>query len=214
VGQYSGANIYDYAVSGADCDKTIAPNRNGIEQDQLPAFLADNAYVSNTTGQPALRNPGDETVYAVWIGTNDLGSGGFLTEVQQPVGLAATAYLDCVFAQLDRLYAAGARRFVVLNLAPLELTPQYALPQNDGVDVPRFWTDKTTYDANITRSSEKMRQYSILANAVYQFRVPYEVKLARRYPGSWFALFDVHSLVSLPLTLSLPGNIRGCYQLD
>lgn len=199
MGQYSGANIYDYAVSGAVCDKTMAPNRNGIAQNQMPAFLADNAYVSNTTGLPALDNPSDETVYAVWIGTNDLGSGGFLTEVQQPTGLAATAYIDCVFDQLDQVYAgAGARRFVILNLAPLDLTPQYALPENGGVDAPRFWTDKLTYDANITKSSEKMREYSVLSNAVYQYRVPYEVTIARRYPGSWFALFDIHSLVSWP----------------
>ncbi|KAI0126861.1 hypothetical protein BJ170DRAFT_630284 [Xylariales sp. AK1849] len=196
VGQYSGANIYDYAVSGADCDSTFAPSkRNGIKQDQLPAFLADNAYVSNSTGKSALYNPSDETVYAVWIGTNDIGSEGFLTEVQ-PKGMPLTDYNDCVFEQLDRVYAVGARNFVLMNLAPLDLTPQYALPENGGVDSSRFWVNKTQYNANITQSSEKMRQYTTLANAVYRFQVPYEVKIAGRYPGSLLAVFDVYSLLS------------------
>jgi hypothetical protein len=198
VGQYSGARIYDYAVSGAVCDKTLAPRRNAVSQDQMAAFLADNSYVSNTTGAAALANPPDETVYAVWIGTNDLGNGGFLTEVQQPNTLPVTAYVDCVFDQFDRLYAVGARRFALMNIAALDRAPQYALPQDGGVNSSTYWTDKTSYDPNITHSSEKMREYSTLVNSVYKYRLPYEVQVAKRYPGSWFALFDVHSLVSFP----------------
>lgn len=196
VGQYTGAHIYDYAVSGAVCDKTIAPRRNGVSQDQIASFLADNAYVSNTTGQPALVNPSEDTVYAIWIGTNDLGNGGYLTEVQQPVTSAVTDYVDCVFDQFDRLYGIGARNFVLLNVAPLEKTPQYAPLTTGGLNSSQFWTDKVVYDPNITHSSEKMREYSTLVNAVYEYRLPYEVKIARRYPGSWFGLLDVHSLVS------------------
>lgn len=195
VGQYSGAHIYDYAASGAVCDKTIAPRRNSVNKDQMPAFLADNVYVSNATGESALVNPPDETVYAIWIGTNDIGNGGFLTEVQQPNTLALTSYIDCVFDQLDRLYEVGARNFVLLNVAALDLTPQYAPPQNGGLNSSQFWLDKITYDPNITHSSEKMREYSTLANAVYEYRLPFEVKIAKRYAGSWFALLDVHSLV-------------------
>lgn len=181
--------------------------RNGIDQNQLPAFLADNAYVSNTTGQPALINPSDETVYAVWIGTNDIGNGGFLAEAQQPNTLALTSYIDCVFEQFDRLYEIGARNFVLMNLAALDLSPQYALPQNGGVSSSQFWLDKSTYDANITRSSEKMREYSTLANAVYEYRLPYEVQITKRYPDSWFALFDVHSLVSSDPPLTFKDEI-------
>ncbi|KAK9779668.1 hypothetical protein SCAR479_03275 [Seiridium cardinale] len=216
VGQYSGAHIYDYAVSGAVCDKTMAPRRNGVSQNQVAAFLEDNLYVSNTTGEGALVNPPDETVYAIWIGTNDIGNGGFLTEVQQPNTLPLTSYIDCAFDQFDRLYEVGARKFVLMNVAALDLAPQYALPQNGGLNSSQYWTDKLLYDTNITHSSEKMREYSTLANAVYEYRLPYEVEIVKRYPGSWFALFDVHSLFenirsspSSYLNGTAPLNVTG-----
>lgn len=196
--QYAGVNIYDYAISGAVCDNTtVTSSRAGINQTQVPTFLADHRWTSNETGLPALHNPPSETVYAVWIGTNDVGNAGWLTDTQQPRGLPLTYKTDCVFAQLDELYAAaGARSFVVMNLAPLDLLPQYALPENGGVEVSRFWTDKLVYNDNITQISEKMRQYRTMVNAVYDLQTPYLVKLTDRYPDSAFAVFDVYSLVS------------------
>ena len=164
-----------------------------MKQDQIPTFLADNQYV-NSIGQRALYNPSAQTVYAIWIGTNDLGNGVFLTE-NQPKGMPITNYTDCVFEQLDHLYAIGARRFVVMNIAPLDLSPQYALPENGGVTAPRYWKDKIQYNSNLTQISEKMRQYSTLVNAIYEYQIPYELKVTNRYAKSEFALFDVHSLV-------------------
>lgn len=164
-----------------------------MKQDQIPTFLADNQYV-NSTGQRALYNPSPQTVYAIWIGTNDLGNGVFLTE-SQPKGLPITNYTDCVFEQLDRLYAIGARRFVIMNIAPLDLSPQYALPENGGVTAPRYWKDKIQYNSNLTQISEKMRQYCTLVNAIYEYQIPYELKVMNRFAKSQFALFDVHSLV-------------------
>lgn len=195
VEQYVGAKSYDYAVSGAVCDNSYQPsNRNGILQQQIPTFLSNKAYVNATTGKKILNIPQSETVYAVWIGTNDLGASVFLTE-EQPKGLPITAYTDCVFSQLDRLYESGARKFVVMNAGPLDLIPQYALPENDGVDVSRFWRTKLQYNVNITQSSEKMRQYIDLVNEVYKYKTSYEVLIAKRYRGSTFALFDTHSFV-------------------
>lgn len=216
VKQYAGVTLYDYAVSGAVCDSVFSPSkRNGVKQDQIPAFLTDNQYISNSTGQRALNNPSDETVYAIWIGTNDLGNRAFFTDLE-PRGLTITDYIDCVYEQLDRLHAIGARNFVLMNIAPLNLSPQYALPENSGVASSVFWTDKSQYNANITQTSEKMRQYSNLINAVYDFQTPYQVKIANRYPGSSFAIFDVHSLMSdiwsspsLYLNGTEPLNVTG-----
>ena len=176
----------------------MTSNRAGINQTQVPTFLDDHRWTSNVTHLPALHNPPSETVYAVWIGTNDLGNAGWLTESQQPRGLPLTYETDCVFAQLDRLYEdAGARSFVVMNLAPLELLPQYALPELGGVEVSRFWQDKLAYNDNMTQIAEKMRQYRTMVNAVYEWQTPYLVKLTDRYPDSAFAVFDVYSLVSV-----------------
>ncbi|GIJ81601.1 hypothetical protein Asppvi_000100 [Aspergillus pseudoviridinutans] len=202
IRQYTGANVYDYAWSGAVCDTVIANAvRNGVKQNQIPTFLEDNGYVSNTTGQPALVNPPDETVYAIWIGTNDIGYGGFLTEVQ-PAGMPLTYLTDCVYAQLDRLYATGARVFVLMNMAPLDLTPLYALPQNGGLVNAQYWSAKAAYDSNITQSSEKMRQYVTMVNAVYDYQTPYDVVVANRYPHSRFAVYNVHALAVTPSRLT------------
>jgi hypothetical protein len=82
-----------------------------------------------------------------------------------------------------------------LNIAPLDLSPQHALPENGGLTDPQYWTEKPAYEANITRSSEKMRQYLTMVNAVFDYQTPYEVRIAKRYPGSTFALYNVHGLV-------------------
>lgn len=205
VNQYSGVNIYDYARSGSVCDSTFSSNsRRGVKQDQIPTFLADNEYVNSSTGKRVLFNPSAETVYTIWIGTNDLGNGIFLTE-EQPKGMPLTNYTDCVFEQLDRLYDIGARRFVIMNIAPLDLSPQYALPENDGVTAPRYWKDKTQYNSNLTQISEKMRQYSTFVNSIFEFQIPYQVKITKRYAKSQFTLFDVHSLVRLHHPRTIPS---------
>ncbi|EPS30391.1 putative carbohydrate acetylesterase [Penicillium oxalicum 114-2] len=215
VHQYSKAAVYDYAVSGAVCDSNFASSpRNGVKQAQIPAFLEDQDYFR--THDPAKflgHNP--DAVYAIWIGTNDIGNGVFFTD-SQPAGLSLTSYVDCVFEQLDRLYAVGARKFVLMNIAPLELSPQYATPQNGGVERPRYWPDKTSYNSNLTQISEKMRQYSTLINDIYRFQIPFELEVHRRYRGSHFALFDVHSLLSdvwhhpsVYLNGSAPLNVTG-----
>lgn len=111
-----------------------------MKQDQIPTFLADNQYINSIGQRAQVYNPNSQTVYAIWIGTNDLGNGVFLTE-SQPKGMPITNYTDCVFEQLDRLYAIGARRFVVMSMAPLDLSPQYTLPENGGVTAPRYWKD-------------------------------------------------------------------------
>ncbi|KAI9149051.1 Acetylesterase [Paramyrothecium foliicola] len=216
VEQYAGVNSYDYAVSGAVCDRSYQPGtRNGILQQQIPTFFSNKAYVNKTTGRGILNIPQKETVYAIWIGTNDLGASVFLTE-EQPKGLPITAYTDCVFNQLDRLYESGARKFVVMNAGPLDLIPQYALPENEGTDAPQFWRTKLQYNTNITQSSEKMRQYIDLINEVYNYKTLYEVIVAKRYRGSSFALFDTHSLMtdiwhnpSAYLNGTVPLNVKG-----
>lgn len=172
-------------------------SRNGIVQNQLPTFLSNKASKNPATGKPTLDIPVDETVYGIWIGTNDIGNAGWATESQIPRSLPLTAYTDCVYAQLDRLYAAGARSFVLQNQGPLDLIPMYALPENGGVVAPRYWKDKVLYNGNLTQVSEKMREYIVMVNEVYELRTQVDVLLRRKYPGSHFALFDTNALVSL-----------------
>lgn len=191
VQQYTGANLYDYAVSGAVCDSYFSPSRrNGVKQNQVPYFLKDKDYV----GDNSLVIPVNETIYAIWIGTNDLGPASFFTDNRPSLSLLD--YVECVYAQLDALHDAGARNFVLLNLAPLNYAPMYALPENGGTINTNFWKDEAAYNSNVTQVSEKMRQYVALLNSVYNYRTTEEVQISDRYPGSSFTIFDVHSLLS------------------
>ncbi|KAI3391604.1 hypothetical protein diail_7034, partial [Diaporthe ilicicola] len=153
--------------------------------------LKDQEYV----GDGSLIIPSNETVYTIWIGTNDLGPQAFFTDNR--VSLTIVDYIDCVYEQLDALHEAGARNFVLLNLAPLNYAPMYALPENGGTINTTFWTNEGAYNDNVTQVSEKMRQYVALVNSIYDYRTSSEVQISDRYPGSSFTIFDVHSLVSI-----------------
>lgn len=140
---------------------------------------------------------------AIWIGTNDLGPSSFFTDNR--LDLTLLDYIDCVYEQLDALHEVGARNFVLLNLAPLNYAPMYALPENGGTLNTSFWKDEGAYNANVTQVSEKMRQYVALVNSIYNYRTSEEVQISDRYPDSSFTIFDVHSLVSTS-TLALPSS--------
>lgn len=59
IQQYTGINLYDYAVSGAVCDTYFSPStRNGVKQNQVPYFLNDNEYA----GDGSLINEANETI--------------------------------------------------------------------------------------------------------------------------------------------------------
>lgn len=127
VKQYTGINLYNYAVSGAVCSNEITPRTfttfdfPAVREYEVPAFIADSKYIE-PNGSKFMINPPDETVYIIWIGTNDLGVDALLTDSQVP-GTNIVSYLDCVYEQLQTVYENGARNFVILNAAPLNLTP-------------------------------------------------------------------------------------------
>ena len=107
------------------------------------AFVADTKYINKSTKTNTLytnRKP-DNTVYSMWIGTNDLGVGAFLTDSS----LHETTipdYVDCIFNRFDQIYAAGGRYFVLMNTAPLQLSPLYGMPDAEGLKASHYWTDK------------------------------------------------------------------------
>lgn len=199
VRQYAGINLYNYAVAGAVCSNDITPRYLSLinadfpaaEQYEIPAWIADSA-VTEADGASFLNTPADETVYALWIGTNDLGVGAFLTDSQVP-GTTLVNYTDCVFAQLGRMYARGARHFVLLNNVPLNLAPLYATPEDDGVGPNHYWPDKPD---NHTAIAAKIQEEVVVTNAIFRYELPGLVVLLREFAGARFALYDVHSLVS------------------
>lgn len=111
----------------------------------------------------------------------------------QAAGTNLTTYIDCVYAQLERLYASGARYFVLQNVAPLQLSPIYGLPDAGGVTSDNYWPDKPS---NITEISYRMLEQVVTVNEIYALRTPVEVILQRKFPGANFALFSMNQLIS------------------
>lgn len=127
----------------------------------------------------------------MWIGTNDLGEDAFITD-SQVSGKTIPDYIDCIYQVFDQIYDNGGRYFVLMNNAPLQLSPLYATPENNGVRLNHYWPNKPE---NITEVSYRMWEQVATANSVFQYRTPFELLVKRRYPGASFAVMDMYSLV-------------------
>lgn len=150
VSIYSGAKLYDYAVSGAVCSNEIIyrylASMFGPFPDviyEVDAFVADTKYINTSTHTNTLytNRRSDNTVYSMWIGTNDLGAGAFLTDSS----LNETTipdYVDCIYDRFDEIYKAGGRYFVLMNTAPLQLSPLYGMPDAGGLAASHYWPNK------------------------------------------------------------------------
>lgn len=209
--------------------QTINADFPSILEYELPAFLADKHSERNGTTEPYFtpQLTARDAVYSMWIGgmfvqvspdiltlvgTNDLGVYAFITDSQVP-GKTLTGYIECVYNVLDGLYASGARYFVLMNLAPLDLAPLYANATAGGVGQNPYWPEKPS---NKTQISETMKEYTSTLNMVYKYQTGFDVMVANRYPGAQFALYDVHSLITdiytnptAYLNGSLPANVTG-----
>ncbi|KAF3067123.1 hypothetical protein GL218_08900 [Daldinia childiae] len=198
--QQLGATTYNYAVSGATCSNEIVyrylesihgPYPSVIDY-EIPAFLADVKYASGKGNGTFLSNRKPyNTVYALWIGTNDLGNKGFLTDSQKR-GATIPNFTDCIWSVFDAVYSTGGRRFVLFTEAPLDKSPLYASPQNGGVGDTRYWSNKTAY--NTTEIEQKMLEYTTSVNKIFSYGVPFHLLVEDRWPGASFSILNVHQL--------------------
>ncbi|KAI0075536.1 hypothetical protein K474DRAFT_1708959 [Panus rudis PR-1116 ss-1] len=88
-----------------------------VVQDELPAYfnLTQNGGVS--------LNP-NETIYTLWIGTNDVGTNALITGDQTP-GVSIVQVTQCAVNWVKTLYDSGARNFLFQNMIPLNQTILY-----------------------------------------------------------------------------------------
>ncbi|KAF2725904.1 carbohydrate esterase family 16 protein [Polychaeton citri CBS 116435] len=198
VAWYTGAKRYNYAVSGAECSDEITPrylesigaNFPTVKEYEVPAWIAD-TQVIEPDGTKFFSGEAESTVYSMWIGTNDLGQAALLTD-SQVLGTNITTYIDCVYSQLKRIYDNGARYFVLQNVIPLQLTPLYATPANGGVVDDHYWPTKP---ANVTEVSYRMMEQVATTNAVYKYRTPFELLVAKEMPEARVAVMDMYQLI-------------------
>ncbi|KAI1199794.1 carbohydrate esterase family 16 protein [Nemania serpens] len=217
-----GAATYNYAVAGATCSNEIVyryldqihgPYPSVIDY-EIPAFQADLKFTSTNPQTPLLRHRTPEnTVYSLWIGTNDLGNGGFLFDLQVS-GKTISDYVDCIWSVFDGIYSTGGRQFALFSQAPLELSPLYAAIQNGGAGNGGYWDNKTAYDT--VAYEEKIREYTTLVNTIYDYGAPFQLLVRKRWPGASFIVFNTHQIIldihnNPDKYLTAPANVTGTY---
>lgn len=108
---------YNYAYGGATIDATlVAPYESTVLSvtDQVNEFL-------NTVASKPATTPwtSADSLFSIWIGINDIGNSWYTAN--------ETAFLDVLldaeFALVQKLYAAGARNFLWLNVPPVDRSP-------------------------------------------------------------------------------------------
>lgn len=104
-----------FARAGATCsnkltDRPFPP----LTEHQLPDYF--NATRNGTIPPPSIIP--HETMYAIWIGTNDVGANALLTQdVGVRRGVSIVEVRKCVVDVVRALYESGARYFVIMNVS-------------------------------------------------------------------------------------------------
>ena len=103
---YAGVTLYPFARSGATCSNNITYRPfPSVFESQLPAYFGNQSHLDLSP---------DETIYSLWIGTNDVGVGALLTGSDNASLVDVTA---CMVNWVKVLYESGARNFIFQNVS-------------------------------------------------------------------------------------------------
>lgn len=108
--QYANVELFDFAQSGATCSQALTPRIfPAIMEDELPLYTT----MQKNGSLPKLQ--AQNTLFAAWIGTNDVGAGCLLTG-DQTQGVTLVDTTQCVAQWMQKVYALGGRNFLFLNV--------------------------------------------------------------------------------------------------
>ncbi|KAI0817008.1 hypothetical protein BC628DRAFT_1506727 [Trametes gibbosa] len=180
-------NLFPFAKSGATCSDGLTPRTApSVFESQLPLFFAEKANGS-------LRLDPEDTIYTIWIGTNDV------------PGVSVVDTVSCAINWVKVMYAAGARNFIFQNMIPLEQTPLYSANSYPN----RYWTGPR----NTTAWNVFMAELTKSGNAIAELMLR---DLTPKLHGAHVGLFDSHALfmdmISHPqlyLNGTAPLNVTG-----
>ncbi|KAJ6617512.1 GDSL lipase/esterase [Mycena sp. CBHHK59/15] len=195
---YAKAALHPFAKSGATCSNNITPRPfPPVFESQLPSYFAE-------TSNGSLKLSPEETIYTLWIGTNDLGADALITGSDNA---SVVDVSECMVNWVKVLYQSGARNFIFQNMIPLELTILYSPNSYPN----RFWA----VERNTTDWSVLMTEMVLAGNMLAKLMLQ---ALAPTLPGSHIAIFDSHSLIqdmynhpALYLNGTAPLNVTGCW---
>ena len=102
--------LYPFAKAGATCSNNITSRPfPSVFESQLPTYFAE---VANGT----LELDPAETMYTLWIGTNDVGANALLTDNHAP-GATLVDVVACAVNWVEVMYKSGARNFIFQNVS-------------------------------------------------------------------------------------------------
>lgn len=110
---YAQVSLFPFARSGATCSNNITFRPfPSLFESQLPA------YFSATGANPTTHAPGklnaSQTLYTLWLGTNDVGANALLTGSDGKANLVDVT--QCMVNWVNVLYESGARNFLFQNV--------------------------------------------------------------------------------------------------
>lgn len=187
------ATYFDYAVQGSMCDPKIVPRNFGSAP--FPDVLGYQMSTYEQEVKNATLYQGctpANTVYALWIGTNDLGYGGYMGYAQSN-NYNITTFINSIWTVFDRIWNAGGRRFVLFEMSPLDIAPAYATPGQYGYANTKYTANPMAY--NTTDYVERIREYTTSVNTMFEYGVPYQLLVKNRYPGCTFSVFNATGLM-------------------
>ncbi|KAL0580633.1 hypothetical protein V5O48_001363 [Marasmius crinis-equi] len=171
---YANISLFPFAKGGATCSNNLTFRLfPSVFESQLPLYFTEK---DNGT----LSLDPEETVYSLWIGTNDLGANALIT------GQPKASIVDvaaCMVNWVKVLHDSGARNFIFQNMIPLEQVPMYS---------PNAYPDTFWFaERNTTEWSVFMRELVLSGNALTRLMLE---ALVPTLEGSHLAIFDSHSL--------------------
>ncbi|CAE6407904.1 unnamed protein product [Rhizoctonia solani] len=184
-------SVYDFARSGGTCSNKITPRPfPPVLETQIPAYTTN---VTTKAGTTQIVGPNGtyvplaskDTLYSIWIGTNDVGAAGKGALLTDPLpGISIVNTTSCVFDWMKELYDQGARNFLLQNMIPLHLVPMYAA---NGYPT-KFWSAPH----NQTEWSILIAEMVRSGNELWALRTKYVAPSL--FPGARIGLFDSYGL--------------------
>ncbi|KAI0077356.1 carbohydrate esterase family 16 protein [Panus rudis PR-1116 ss-1] len=198
---YSHTKLFPFAKSGATCSNNLTFRAvPSIREGQLPLLFQE-------LRNGSLRLSPEETMYTLWIGTNDV---GILLTGEQATGVTVVDTVSCAVDWVSTLYANGARNFIFQNMIPLQDTILYSPNSYPN----RFWD----LPRNTTEWSLTMTELTTSGNEIAKLMLQ---DLAPKLHGAHLGLFDSHGLFTDMLNhpqnylngtapLNVTGAVRSC----
>ncbi|KAF8233875.1 GDSL lipase/acylhydrolase [Tricholoma matsutake] len=169
---YAHVSLYPFARSGATCSNNLTYRPfPSVFESQLPQYFQN---------QSSLKLNPQETVYSLWIGTNDLGVNALLTGSDNASLVNVTT---CMVNWVKVLYKSGARNFVFQNVIPLQNLPLFSANSYTN----KYWTAQR----NTTEWHVFMTELVLSANELTKLKLE---ALVPTLHGANLALFDSYGL--------------------